>query len=203
VENWSQFSFEFLYLHGSSVCEVYLVLQRIVPMAARLIPEWLNNSLGHALDWLLTFINPPGSFVFRNNTYDYIYHITRRNERIVEAPIALSELARHQGQEILEVGNVLHHYIKVNHDVLDKYEKRKCVINEDIVDFRPNKRYGLIISVSTIEHVGWDEDPREPRKALRAIDNLMNLLAPSGDLVMTIPVGLNPELEKTSFIVDN
>jgi hypothetical protein len=82
------------------------------------------------------------------------------------------------------VGNVLSHYFSVNHDVVDKYEKAEGVINRDIIDFHPSKEYDLIISISTLEHVGWDEDIsdhkilHDPSKILRAIENLRGLLAP-------------------------
>jgi hypothetical protein len=113
----------------------------------------------------------------------------------VEVPIALNELANHSGQEILEVGNVLHHYIQVDHDVLDKYEKAVGVINQDVVDFHPDRSYGLIISISTMEHVGWDEEPKEPCKVLCALSNLRGLLEPSGVMMITVPVGWNTELD--------
>ena len=45
--------------------------------------------------------------------------------------------------ELLEIGNVLSHYFKWDHDVVDKYEKVEGVINEDVVDFRPSKKYDI------------------------------------------------------------
>ena len=44
------------------------------------------------------------------------------------------------------------------HDVLDKYEKGNNVINDDVVSFSTEVKYDLIVSVSTLEHVGWDEN---------------------------------------------
>jgi hypothetical protein len=38
--------------------------------------------------------------------------------------------------------------------VLDKYEQAPGVINEDVVSFSPPQKYDLIVSVSTLEHVG-------------------------------------------------
>jgi len=64
---------------------------------------------------------------------------------------------KYRGKNILEIGNVLSRHIKLEHDILDKYETAKGVINEDIVDFKSEKKYDLIISISTLEHVGWDE----------------------------------------------
>jgi len=139
------------------------------------------------------------TFTFNGRTYHYLYHpynLTWRNERAVEVPIALGYMDAHRGQDILEVGNVLSHYVVIDHDVLDKYEEAPGVTNVDVVEFDPRKKYELIISVSTLEHVGWDETPRDPQKALAAIDNLVRLLAPAGELVMTAPLGLNPEFDR-------
>ena len=68
------------------------------------------------------------------------------------------------------------------------------MVNEDIVDFRTDKRYDLVISISTVEHVGWDEDPNDPSKvlgkgskALDAIAHMAALLAPKGLMVVTFP----------------
>jgi hypothetical protein len=40
--------------------------------------------------------------------------------------------SKERGSDFLEVGNVLNHYFKLNHDVIDKYEKGKNVKNIDI-----------------------------------------------------------------------
>ena len=145
------------------------------------------------------------TFAFRGDAYRYFYHrynTTWRNERTVEIPIILEVLNKSKGKSILEVGNVLLHYFPVNHDVVDKYEKAEGVINRDIIDFHPSKEYDLIISISTLEHVGWDENVsdhkilHDPSKILRAIENLRGLLAPQGNIVVTLPLGLNPELDR-------
>lgn len=144
-------------------------------------------------------------FVYDGRRYSYLYHkynTTWRNERAVEIPIALSVLEGYRGRKVLEVGNVLSHYASVSHEVVDKYEKGEGVVNEDIVDFRTDKRYDLVISISTVEHVGWDEDPNDPSKvlgkgskALDAIAHMAALLAPKGLMVVTFPVGANPALD--------
>jgi hypothetical protein len=101
-------------------------------------------------------------------------------------------LLHHQVARILEVGNVLSHYFTIHHDVVDKYEVAPGVINQDIVGFIPTERYDLILSISTLEHVGWDETAREPAKLLQAIEHLRNqCLAPGGQIVASLPVGYN------------
>jgi hypothetical protein len=59
---------------------------------------------------------------------------------------------KYQGTNILEIGNVLSNHVRFEHDVLDKYEFVKGIINEDVVDFRPEKRYDLIVSISTLDY---------------------------------------------------
>ncbi len=90
------------------------------------------------------------------------------------------------------MGNVLSHYFPINHDVVDKYEVSPGVINQDIVEFVPQTPYDLIVSISTLEHVGWDEQPQEPIKLLQAIEHLRSkCLAPSGRFVASLPIGYN------------
>jgi SAM-dependent methyltransferase len=101
-----------------------------------------------------------------------------------------------KGKSILEVGNVLSHYFPTQHTILDKYEKAPGVINSDVVDFRPAEKYDLIVSISTLEHVGWDEKPRKPRKILYALENLKRCCAPGGQIVVTLPLGYNREMDK-------
>src|SRR6202034_3735504 len=108
-------------------------------------------------------------------TYYYFYHrynYTWKNERTIEIPIIWDIIRKNPNKEILEVGNVLSHYYQVHHTILDKYEKGDNVINEDVIDFNPKKKYDLIVSISTLEHVGWDEEPRQPLKILTAVTNL-------------------------------
>jgi len=139
------------------------------------------------------------TFTFQGETYNYFYHMynmTWKNERAVELPIIWEIVKKYSGKRILEVGNVLSHYFYVNHDILDKYDKARGVINQDVVDFHPSKKYDLIVSISTLEHVGWDEKPREPTKILRATENLKNLIASGGKIVVTLPLGYNNLLDK-------
>ena len=145
------------------------------------------------------------TFTFQGRRYHYLYHpynLAWRNERSVEVPIALELLRSHEGQPLLEVGNVLSHYVDADHQVLDKYESAPGVINADAVEFDPGTKYGLILSISTLEHIGRDEEPSQPDKPLAAIRNLRWLLAPGGRMVATVPVGLNPGLDRLLLSVD-
>jgi hypothetical protein len=129
----------------------------------------------------------------------YAYHVAKGNrtwdnERAVELPLICGELARHGTSEgVLEVGNVLGHYFDTTHPVLDKYEQGPAVtFNEDVVGFRPPFAPDLVLSISTLEHVGHSEQPRDPLKFGRAVDVIVGWLRPGGRLVFTVPLGYNP-----------
>jgi SAM-dependent methyltransferase len=156
-----------------------------------------------ALQWLLLPLwrrRLAGSegFVFAGRRHDYAverYRLTWTNERAVELPLAFAELAARPGQRILEVGNVLAHYGCRGHRVIDKYERAPGVENIDVLDLAPSADYDLVLSVSTLEHVGWDEEPRDPSKAAAAVAHLKRCLKPGGRLWMTLPLGYNPPLD--------
>lgn len=148
-------------------------------------------------------------FTFNKRSYHYFYHPYGRtwyNERAIEVPIIWEEVKKHDAQKVLEVGNVLSHYYPVYHDIVDKYEQAPGVINEDIRDFRTSKSYDLITSISTIEHVAYDElmlDAQERTKSqsledpLRvAIKNLKSHLSEGGEIIITVPLRQNPALDR-------
>lgn len=146
---------------------------------------------------------PRKSFTFRNRRYDYFYHkynFTWDCERTVEIPIIMGKLVSLKGKRILEVGNVLSHYFSPEWDILDKFEKAAGVINQDIVDFTPPTKYDMVFSISTMEHVGYDDDPKDPKLLLEAIKNLKkNCLKANGMLIVTMPIGYNREMDKMLF----
>ncbi len=136
----------------------------------------------------------PGSFEFQGGTYDYFHHAhnaTWTNERAVEIPIVCAFMQGKSVDATLEVGNVLSHYFLFDHDIIDKYEAHDRAVNVDIVDFHPDRQYELIVSISTLEHVGWEEEPREPEKVRDAIEHLVSLLRLGGRLVFTVPTAYN------------
>ncbi len=151
-----------------------------------------------------TFFKSRRTFVFQHREYGYFYHkynLTWQNERAVEVPIVWAIVESSKGR-ILEVGNVLSHYFNLDHDIIDKYEKGKGVSNEDITEIATEKRYDLIISISTLEHVGWDENPHckerinDSEKILLAMSKLAALLNKNGIIVVTMPLGYNPHLDE-------
>jgi SAM-dependent methyltransferase len=160
---------------------------------ARLAALWAAFPL-----WRLYYKVFPRSFSFQSRRYAYFlhnYNITWSNERAVEIPIVWAEVRARRGQRLLEVGNVLSHYFAVDHEVIDKFEKATTVRNEDVASFRSPHPYDLIVSISTLEHVGWDEQPRDPGKIACALANLRDHLAPGGRLLVTLPLGYNPAMD--------
>jgi SAM-dependent methyltransferase len=134
------------------------------------------------------------TFVFDGTAYPYFYHPynnIQRNERSIEVPIIWDQVCRSRGGAILEIGNVLSHYFDVSHIIVDKYEVAPGVANIDVVDLDQTPRFDLIVSISTLEHVGWDESPRNPKKFLTALRVLTSTLKPGGRLMFTVPYGYN------------
>jgi len=139
------------------------------------------------------------TFTFQGTQYHYYYslrNVTWLDERCVEIPIIMQFVDRYRSKKILEIGNVLTNYFRVEHEVLDKYEVANGVINQDVVSFKSNHKYDLIVSISTLEHVGWDENPRDDTKIPRSIENLKSLLNKNGRIVITLPLGYNTTMDK-------
>lgn len=125
--------------------------------------------------------------------------MTWAGERAVEIPIAKLYLDQYADRNVLEVGNVMSHYFPAAHDILDKFEKGKGIINEDIIDFSPAKQYDLVLSISTFEHIGFDDEAtgasgQKIQTAIAACTK--KLLKPDGKLVITVPLGYNPDLDR-------
>lgn len=137
-------------------------------------------------------------FTFQGERLPYFlhrYNNTYRNERAVEVAVARWFLTREDNGRLLEVGNVLSHYGLTGHTVVDKYEPGEGVINADVVDYKPDELFDTVVTLSTLEHVGWDEEPREPEKVFAAFDAVRAFLAPGGRLLVTIPIGYNATLD--------
>lgn len=140
----------------------------------------------------------PGTFEFNGKFLKYFrhnYNTAYENERTVEVSIISDFLGSlNKYAKILEVGNVLSNYgfKYTKRDVLDKYDSAPHVLNEDVISFNPSVKYDAIISISTLEHVGWDEEIRDPMKIITAVRNLTsNCLSAGGCMLVTVPLGYN------------
>jgi len=163
----------------------------------------LHKSLKYAEDMIISrflFLKSKKQFYFKGKKLNYFYHRynkTWKNERAIEIPIALEYLSRYQNKKILEIGNVLNHYLNVNHVVIDKYEIFPGVINKDIENICLNDKFDLIISISTIEHIGLDDYPKDPEKAIRTLKKLKKkFLKKDGIILISFPFGYNEKISE-------
>lgn len=173
---------------------------------------YLASLLHHSVQFLLPLLKKasvfkPKKFYYNGRAYSYClekYGATWANERSVEIPvfIELLKAALNKNKKVLEIGNVLSHYVENSGrwTVVDKYESAEGVINADILTFSSKKKFDLILSISTMEHVGYDENPRDPKKIENSIENIKsNLLAKNGSFVFSIPIGYNSLADKLLF----
>jgi hypothetical protein len=163
------------------------------------------NVARHCLGWGVSYVGGRmgwygGESTFRldGDTYPYLrdpYRWSWLTERAVEVPVVARIVEEHRGRRILEVGNVLPHYVPAQHTVVDKYEQSRGVLNRDALDLADLGSFDLVVAISTLEHVGWDERPQRPWLAVQAAAALRERVAPGGRLVVTVPMGYNPTFE--------
>lgn len=120
---------------------------------------------------------------------DEAYNHTRLNMRRVEIAVArwsMAETLRAKPQaRVLEVGNVLGHYEERDWPVVDLRETG-C-INRDVMQWKPKRRFDLVVSISTVEHV--------QAQPSAVIDRLRSFLASDGKALVTVPTGYKPALD--------
>lgn len=187
-----------------------LLLRRVRAVMSRVVSEARERGtvevVGSCVRWAVGWVagrpgrgREHGSFAWDGARLPYFvhdYHYTWLNERAVEVALALDLLEHHPGASVLEVGNVLGHYAPLEHTVVDKYEQAAGVLNEDVADLDLGRQFDLVLAISTLEHVGLDEDVRDDDKPLRALERLRAHVAPGGRLWVTHPVGYNPALDE-------
>jgi SAM-dependent methyltransferase len=176
------------------------VARKLGPAEVFLIP------LRMALSPLVVPLLARRTFPFRGRQLEQFYHgynVTWTNERVVEVPIGRTLVTECNGPDVIEVGNVLGHYGPIQHRVVDKFEKAPGVINEDAATWQPGRRYDLVLSISTFEHIGYDDDDHDTTgaKILQAIANCRRWLKPGGRLVLTAAPGYNPTFD--ALVRDN
>lgn len=133
------------------------------------------------------------TFTYRGAALDYFDHphnTTALNERAIEVSIARHFIDSPDG---LEVGRVLGHYGPAPWRVVDRYEDG--AENLDLFDIEG--AYPWVLAISTVEHVGnWPGEPADPERAVHAVDHLLNLVAPGGRMLLTVPFGQNAPLDE-------
>lgn len=171
--------------------------ERLIKAVSRVTPAPLKRAFGRIAAARTAARRTSASFLFRGVEYPYCcetYNMAWCNERAVEVPVIGGLVSREDPERTLEVGNVLSHYHPGRHEVLDKYERGDRVVNEDVISFSPGRDFDLIVSISTLEHVG-ETGSGTPAKFAEATANLVGLLAPGGLLAVTLPAGQNPEVD--------
>jgi hypothetical protein len=140
-------------------------------------------------------------FTFNGQRFGYLSHSSHKTwltERAVELPLAEAAICgASASSRVLEVGNVLTQYFgdicPPIYRVADKYEVAPGVEDIDVLDL--TGQFDLIISISTLEHVGLDELPRDWTKARHAVDHLRTLMAPNGRMLMTWALSYSRDLD--------
>jgi hypothetical protein len=169
--------------------------------------EGVATMLRRGLDKLFVFGSTPWemlrfsgrSFQIQQYSFEYVihrYNATWRNERAVELALASRFIKFCGSERLLEVGNVTGHYMPSKHVVIDKYESSPGILNIDVLDFNPTRTFDTLVSISTLEHVGWDEPKREPFKVEKAFRRLEELLGENGRWFVTFPLGYNAHLDQ-------
>jgi len=187
IEHYSKFLRVTLKQEG-----LYYLLKRVL--------LYIINLPTYLLLKLKGILSLPKVFYFNNKEYKYfnhLYNLTWTNERSIEIPIVKEILGTYSPRDVLEVGNVLSHYFNCTHDIIDLTEVSKKVILRDIETFIPERKYKLVISISTFEHIGfWDTRIYSPLKLLRTLSNIKtNILQEGGKLIVIIPLGFNKGLD--------
>jgi SAM-dependent methyltransferase len=179
----------------------------VVRKIKRIIPRQWHPFAGYVYDymrWLLKYRRCPlasKTFEAGGKAYDYCvrpYNQTWANERAVEIPVVWNEVRQHNGQHVLEVGNVLSHYYTIAHAVVDRDEKGRYsgIINVDILDYCPPEKFDLVVSISTFEHIGQHESAADAVKVIDAVEKVRSILRPTGTAVITVPTGYNDCLDR-------
>lgn len=125
------------------------------------------------------------TFLFDRQLYKYAVFRdgdVYANEKTIELPIF--KRAVKNGGNVLEIGNVLkRHYPELTHITLDKTSKGKGIINKDVFEFQPKKKYDLVVAVSSV---------LDPKLLLPTIES-MKLLG--NRVFISVPLGYDPDLD--------
>ncbi len=149
------------------------------------------------------------NFIFKGKQLPYNrIQFNNPSERAVEVLIRLDFLASlRRRNSILEVGNVLAHYENSLSEyvgirprrIIDKFEVDLGVEQLDLMNLPSEEKYDVIISISTVEHIGQGIDPsglygestskRDLEAPLKAIAKIYDLVSFGGKALITVPFG--------------
>jgi hypothetical protein len=150
-------------------------------------------------------------FIFKGKKLEYMYRtvadgdlLYNMGDRVVEIPLAIDFFAGLENKSrVCEIGNVLSNYVDQlggypelqKRCIVDKYEVGPGVINADLLALPSDKKYGAIISISTVEHIGqaWGGHAQpggvDLEAPLKAVAKIYDLLEVGGKALMTVPFG--------------
>lgn len=117
------------------------------------------------------------------------YNQPSNNERKIEMPLAFWFIENHQ--DVVEIGEVTPFYREPNHPVYDLSshikERKRDLFKVDLSDKN-------VVSVSTVEHVGFGDYGNSPEPHL-AIEAITYIKRKAKNYLITFPIGYNRELE--------
>lgn len=150
-----------------------------------------------------------GRFTFNKQQLTYVdLEGSLESERTVEVPVADAFIDTQAEGRWLEVGNTLRQYQSAMHStsqsfrervIIDKFENAPGVQNIDLFDYKTKQQFQVILSISTVEHIGQGVDPqaaygekntkRDREAPLVAIRTIYELLDEGGRALITVPYG--------------
>lgn len=154
-------------------------------------------------------MNWKNTFTFRQESLYYNrIPVNNWSERAVELPIAFNFLAKFisnndKVNKILEVANVLYYYENSLSEyigirprrIVDKFEQALGIDNVDCMDLQSEEKYQVIVSVSTVEHIGQGVEPSSgsygEKSAVRDLETPLKAIAKIYDCITTRRQSLN------------
>jgi len=79
--------------------------------------------------------------------------------------------------------------------VVDKYEKSPGVHNIDFFDYDKRNKFDAFLSISTFEHIAWDEKKRDSKKLLDCFYKIKQHVKDRSQVLVTAPLGYNDFLD--------
>lgn len=125
-------------------------------------------------------------------TYFYhTYNSTISNERCVEVALGMEFIRKYP--DFIEVGAVLPYYGIRGNKIIDCFDPEgddeKRLSECDI-------RNQNVLCISTLEHFGTSEYGNEKMSNLEGLAGLLQIMTTSKNYLITIPLGVNKELDK-------
>lgn len=121
----------------------------------------------------------------------------RSSERAIEVPLVIDFLSNCvRAKPVIEFGCVLPYYIlkRRNHIVYDLADQHPDNVRRDIRTLTDDDLRGVVISISTLEHIGTGEYGIKASD-VSAVDVLKRIIANAKSYFITFPLGCNKTLD--------